>query len=187
MSKNLSGRSILIAICTAVVSFSALGAESVDAHLNTPWPLGDVLKTKPISATARPNSSCKTAEIYVSRIDAGRGSEIGELFAEDGVFLPPNASVSDTLKGREAINAWFSEHAKAVKQAIPLSFIDAGPECFMEIAGMLSNNQDGQLHLTAIDHFTMNAEGKIIRAVYYFRPDTIRAVDAIVAASAQKQ
>ncbi|WP_157214400.1 hypothetical protein [Pseudomonas sp. GM21] len=57
----------------------------------------------------------------------------------------------------------------------------------MEIAGMLSSNQDGQFHLTAIDHFTMNAEGEIVRAVYYFRPDTIRAMDAIVAANAQKQ
>lgn len=150
-------------------------AETINIYLGQPWPLADTLPGKPVRDIPRRGSSCETADKYVRLVDSHQMDKIGELFAENGVFLPP---MGPTLVGRAAIGAWFAQITD-VRHAIPLKFTDAGFECFMEIAGQLTNNVDGKYHLTAIDHFTMNESGEIARAVYYFRPDTVRATDAL--------
>lgn len=146
----------------------AMAAPAVD-HFAHPWPLTDTFDAEPPRARAVPGTSCVTAERYVTRVAGHRWDEIGALFAPDAVFLPPDGPA---LRGRAAITAWFAK-APPVAIAKPLSFIAAGRECFMELAGKRVGQADDKWRISAIDHFTMNSKGEIVRAIYYFRPQTI--------------
>ena len=116
------------------------------------------------------------AQKYIEFIDARRSDRVGELFAEDGVFLAPDGVLH---QGRAAVKAWFDPVSTrgGPSNAVPLSFTSAGRECFMEIAGVLPAAGTGKYGLTAIDHFTVNDQGLIVRAVYYFRPPIVRLLD----------
>jgi hypothetical protein len=50
-----------------------------------------------------------------------------------------------------------------VRGAIPISFIDRGAECFMEVANLSAG--DDIWRLTAVDHFTVTPAGQISRLV----------------------
>jgi len=161
----------LAAVLSSATAVEAAGrprSAAVD-HFAEPWPLLDTFDAEPPRAHAAPGSSCVTAERYVTMVAAKRWGEIGGLFAADAVFLPPDGPA---LRGRQAITAWFAR-VPPVAIAKPLSFIASGPQCFMELAGKKIGQADDYWRLSAIDHFTMNAKGEIVRAVYYFRPQTL--------------
>jgi hypothetical protein len=162
----------LVAAAIALAGSPALAAGRTPApvdHFAEPWPLTDTFAGEPRADHARPGSSCVTAERYVTMVAAHRWSEIGGLFAHDAVFLPPDGPA---IRGREAIGAWFAK-APPLAIARPLAFTAAGSECFMEIAGKKMDQDDDKWRITAIDHFTVNPRGEIVRAIYYFRPQTL--------------
>lgn len=157
---------------------SASAGSSVD-NAQDPWPLTDTFATPPPRAHAAPGSSCVTAQRYLD-MTTGKGA----LFAEDAVFLTPEGQL---VRGRKAITAWFdnptglkstpssrpsasSSGSPSPGAGIPLSFTASGHECYMEVASYLAFEKNPQYRLLVVDHFTMNDQGEIARAVFYFRP-----------------
>jgi hypothetical protein len=145
-----------------------LGGQTAAATDNArePWPLTERFETPPPRAHAQPGTACATAERYVELGAAKRVDEIGALFAKDAAFLDPFGTL---VQGREAIGAWYRVHGGA-NTALPVAFTAVGHECFMEVASHVEGDPDPRYNLLVIDHFTMNDQGEIARAVYYFRP-----------------
>ncbi len=74
--------------------------------------------------------------------------------------------------GQAEITRFYSNFLGRVKPAIvPLSFVGEGNECIMELASRI--DPDGKFRLSAIDHFTVDGSGKIVRMVIYLRPGVI--------------
>lgn len=154
----------------AIACTMALGACATaplaDPAIGDHWPTEVAFDTPPPRAEPTPGSACEIANQYVTNTAADRSAENPKLFAKDGALIAVEDRV---LHGAELANFFINSH---VPGAIPLSFIDRGDECIMEIAGMRPNLQKGlpdQYRLVAIDHFTLDSSRHIKRLVIFFR------------------
>src|SRR5690606_29058075 len=112
-------------------------------------------------ARAAPGSSCEIAERYVATVTSERHAEAVKFFAPDAKVI----AVEDRVLSGPDIAAFY-ERTRA--QTIPISFVDSGADCFMELAGAVPG-QPGTYKLNAVDHFTLDANRRIARLVIYFR------------------
>jgi hypothetical protein len=143
---------------------------SATSHAQKPLPPSKMLyplewefKTPPPRGTVTPGSACEVAEEYVRQINAKRpATGVAELFAEDGVVLQGGGKL---LRGRKEIHAFY-DVTDGGRGVIPLSFIDNGAECDMEIA-IQRYGPDETWRLAGSRHFTMTPDRKIARLIYY--------------------
>ena len=127
------------------------------------YPLEWAFKTPPPRGTVTPGSACEVAEEYVRQINAKRPAlGIADLFAEDGVILQGGGRL---LRGRKEIHGFYSI-TDAGRGVIPLSFIDNGAECIMEMA-IQSYGPDETWRLAGSRHFTMAPDRQIARLVFF--------------------
>jgi hypothetical protein len=127
------------------------------------YPLEWAFKMPPPRGTVTPGSACEVAEEYVRQINASRPAMgIADLFAEDGVVLQGGGKV---LRGRKEIHGFYSA-TDAGRGVIPLSFIDSGAECVMEIA-IQAYGPDETWRLAGSRHFTMTVDRQIARLVFF--------------------
>jgi hypothetical protein len=127
------------------------------------YPLEWAFKTPPPRGPVTPGSACEVAEEYVRQINAKRpATGVAELFAEDGVVLQPGGKL---LRGRKEIHGFY-DVTDAGRGVIPLSFIDNGAECDMEIA-IQRYGPDETWRLAGSRHFTMTPDRKIARLIFY--------------------
>jgi hypothetical protein len=152
-------------------------ARPFDPRIGSHWPMGFEFASMPPRSQPLPGSACEIADAYVKLIAADRAPEVPALFAPDGVFIGPPDRVH---RGPAEINKFYSRVHQG--GAIPLSFIDRGDECIMELAGQRATPTGPQYKLVAIDHFTINADRKITSLVIYVRPDPYAATPATRAA-----
>jgi hypothetical protein len=150
---------------------SAAAAGPADPRIGSHWRVQTRFDLPPERARPVPGSACEAADRYVSLVGARKGSEVAALFARDALFLGPDEQV---LRGRDAINAFYSVAvASRVSHVIPLSFMDRGQECMMEIA-IATIEEPDHYRLLAMDHFTVDKDGLIDQLLIYFRPSAIR-------------
>jgi hypothetical protein len=127
------------------------------------YPLEWEFKTPPPRGTVTLDSACEVAEEYVRQINAKRpATGVAELFAEDGVVLQGGGKL---LRGRKEIHGFY-DVTDGGRGVIPLSFIDNGAECDMEIA-IQRYGPDETWRLAGSRHFTMTPDRKIARLIYY--------------------
>ena len=127
------------------------------------YPLEWAFKTPPPRGTVTPGSACEVAEEYVRQINAKRPAlGIADLFAEDGVVLQGGGRL---LRGRKEIHGFYSV-TDAGRGVIPLSFIDNGAECVMEIA-IQAYGPDETWRLAGARHFTITSDRQISRLVFF--------------------
>lgn len=127
------------------------------------YPLEWAFKTPPPRGTVTPGSACEVAEEYVRQINAQRPAMgIADLFAEDGVVFQGGGKL---LRGRKEIHGFYSI-TDAGAGVIPLSFIDNGAECVMEIA-IQAYGPNEPWRLAGARHFTMTPDRKISRLVFF--------------------
>ncbi len=118
------------------------------------------------AATTGGAGACAAPHQYVDLINAGKYDEIGGLFADDAVYLGPDGK---TRYGSKAIGEFYTQFLGALKpQVKAASFIQDGDNCLMELANQ--NKLSGKYSLVAIDHFTVDGQGKIARFIVYLRP-----------------
>jgi len=135
----------------------------------------DMFDTIPKAAHPSPGLACAAAHAYVELIKAGRYNEIGSLFATDAIFLSPDGNI---YRGRDEITGFYGKFLGHVKpEIIPLSFIGENNECIMELASR--TNPEGKFRVGAIDHFTVDASGKVKRMVVFLRPAAIQELLAV--------
>jgi ketosteroid isomerase-like protein len=106
------------------------------------------------------------AESYVEIINRGAYAELGSLFADDAVFLTPNDG--PVLEGRDAIREFYESFLGKLRPRIRIaSYFEDGNECVFELEARLGESTD--YVLGAIDHFTLDDQGRAIRLVVFTR------------------
>ena len=159
--KTHLAQSFVVASGVAVLVWSAAAATQTRIPPSTmQYPLVWEFESPPPRATPTPGSACEAADRYVKLIAAKRAKEVPELFAEDGVFL----FQGQVRRGRKEIHGFYDD--VNLRGAIPISLIDSGAECIMELANLTTAGDD-IWRLSAIDHFTVAPDGQIARLVIY--------------------
>jgi hypothetical protein len=162
MRKNITGN---------LIAASLLLMQGAVASAQTPVITSDFFTSKPPAATVH-GKSCEVAQRYVDITNAGKYGELKTLFADDAVFLTP---VGKVLHGPQEIGAFYSSMVGSLKpDIVPVSFISDGPACVMELVAKTNKDADNGYQLSAIDHFTVNAEGKITNMIVYLRPHRLK-------------
>ncbi len=109
----------------------------------------------------------EAAQRYVELFNANRMGEMGRLFAEDGLWVPPNDN--PPTRGRDAIVAGYESLAE---QTASMTFTDAryyqdGNVAIVELTSMTPAGPVGRV----CDVFECNEAGEILRMTgYSFSP-----------------
>lgn len=164
-ARSISG----LAIALTATSAMAHGPGHARAAMSPMWPFTVVFDTPPPSARPRPGSACEAAEKYATFISTGQSEKVPALFAPTGEFIGPENRV---LRGKEIATFYGSIQQRG---AIAISFIDADRECIMELANLrrVPGSDQPKYKLSAVDHFTVGADGKITRLVIFFRDNVV--------------
>lgn len=136
-------------------------------------PSGDVFDTPPPAASTRGKRACQPAQKYIDLTAAGHYDQLGSLFADDATFVTPTGSV---LHGSKAIGDFYMAFLPTLKpRNVPISFIADGNECVMELVTATNMDNYAKYRLAAIDHFTVDKQGKIRHMVVFLRPQSLQA------------
>ncbi len=163
---------ILIALAV-IISFAipALCAEGAAAAPQAPIVLAQAEGSSGngnAEGGAASNGACAAPHQYVDLINTGKYDQIGGLFADDAVYMGPDGK---TRYGSKEIGKFYISFLGALKPRVkPVSFMQDGDNCVMELAN--ENKLSGKYSLVAIDHFTVDGQGKISRFIVYMRPGT---------------
>jgi hypothetical protein len=99
------------------------------------------------------------ADRYVETINRGEYADLGRLFADDAVFLAPGGQ---EFHGREEISSFYERFLGEVVPTIRISsYLEQGDECVYELEAITKDQPE--FRLRAIDHATLNDEGKVVR------------------------
>lgn len=178
MKKKLAMTLAHGAILTTAIALSAPASAQVSAY-----PTGDVFDAPPPAADARGKPACAPAQRYLDLTAAGRYDQLGSLFADDAVFVTP---IGKVLHGAAEINAFYKNFLPTLKpRNVPISFIADGNECVMELVTATNADNYAKYRLAAIDHFTVNKEGKIRHMVVYLRPHSVQTQQSLDKAAGQ--
>ena len=127
------------------------------------YPLESRFTVPPPRGSVTPNSSCEIAAEYVRQINAKRpATHVADLFAENAVVLQGRGKV---LRGRQEIHGFY-DFADNGRGVIPLSFLDNGAECVMEIA-IQRYGPDETWRLAGARHFTIGPDRLITKLVFF--------------------
>ena len=89
------------------------------------------------------------------------------------MFVTPIGTV---LHGPTEIGDFYNSFLPKIKpRNVPISFIADGDECVMELVTATNLDNYAKYRLAAIDHFTVNKQGKIRHMVVYLRPQSLQA------------
>jgi len=123
-----------------------------------------------VQATANDDlrPACKTPRMYVDLLGSGRYEEIGALYADNAVYYGPDGK---TRHGRKEIADFYTTGLpkKGTLRVYATSYLQDGKDCIVELAGGYVGDKQS-LALGAIDHFTVNADGKIERFIMFISP-----------------
>ena len=118
-------------------------------------------------------NACDVARHYIGFVNAGRYSEIGDLFAEDALYLPPTG---ETINGREGIQVFYERFLGDLRPTFRIGHAaEQGADCAIELEAA-DRGKVGTYTLTAVDYFTVNSQGLISRMAVYLRPAAFAAM-----------
>ena len=124
----------------------------------------DVYVGTPKSGDPGDTLAGKTAQKYIAYLHDGRYADLAALFTDDAIFLDP---LRRGVKGPDQVRAFYEKTVGPMKtEIIGVSYVASGSSCMVELA--IKVNIQGQERY--IDHFTVNAAGKITRMIVYLRP-----------------
>jgi predicted SnoaL-like aldol condensation-catalyzing enzyme len=178
------GKAVSLIALAVTVGFAAhaLCAEAAAPRRKAPIVLAQAEGSNGDSAAvggADSRGACAAPHEYVDLINAGKYNEIGGLFADDAVYMGPDGK---TRYGAKEIGNFYTQFLGILKPRVkPASFIQDGDNCIMELANR--NKLSGKYSLVAIDHFTIDGQGKISRFIVYLRPGArfVHTMDAALA------
>jgi hypothetical protein len=124
------------------------------------------LPQSPAHSSPAAASACNTPREYVRLINDGKYDSVGSLFADNAVYMGPDGK---TRHGSKEVGAFYSSFLPRLKPRLRASrFFQEDNECMMELEN--KSNPNGEFAPTAVDHFTVDAGGKISRFIVYLRP-----------------
>src|SRR5262249_18506066 len=111
-------------------------------------------------------SACGPPREYVKLINDGKYDSVGNLFADNAVYMGPDGK---TRHGSKDIGDFYASFLQRLKPQLRASkFFEQGNECMMELEN--KSNRTGEFTPIAVDHFTVDAAGKISSFIVYLRP-----------------
>jgi hypothetical protein len=155
--------SLFILIGTLGVGSVALCQSPGKASESMPMASPGVSEVANVAGSADKNLACHAATEFIARVSAGDAEGEARLFADEGVFMG-----MVTRHGPKQILDFNKRllPARPLKKPVLPTIVPYGAhDCFIELQRPASSTPD------AIDHFTVNDEGKITRFIAYFRPE----------------
>jgi len=150
--------------CVALVLGAVVFALNRSARAGEPSLLAQATTSQDVVARTGAGP-CQVARQYVSLINKGQYGALGGLFSDDAVYEGPDGK---TRHGSKEIGEFYVKMLSRLRPHMkPMSFIQQGNECVMELE---NKDSTGRYVLTAIDHFTVDQNGKATHFVVYFRP-----------------
>jgi ketosteroid isomerase-like protein len=99
------------------------------------------------------------ADTYVDLVNGGKYSQLGDLFADDALFLGPN---QQEMRGRAEITAFYQRFLPEITPQIRVaSYVEQGDDCVYELEAKVQGSEE--YRLGAIDHATLDEAGKVKR------------------------
>ena len=99
------------------------------------------------------------ADRYVEIVNKGEYSKLRDLFAEDALFLAPHGQ---EFRGRAEIGDFYEKFLGEIKPTIRIaSYVEQGNDCVYELEAIAKDVPT--YILGAIDHATLDADGKVVR------------------------
>jgi ketosteroid isomerase-like protein len=103
------------------------------------------------------------ADRYVEIVNRGAYHELRDLFADDAVFFAPGNQV---FNGRDQIGAFYESFLPSIKPNVRIAtYVEQGDDCVYELEARLAG--DDEYRLGAIDHATLDGDGRIKRFAVY--------------------
>lgn len=131
----------------------------------------DVYIDTPAPAKIPSGPACKAAKAYVDYHQAGRFAEVPSLFADDAALLEPTRL---NIRGKEAITQFYAKAIGSLKPEIAAVFyLGDASDCMVELAVRQPIDGKPRYRLASMDHFTVDARGRIIRMIAFARPGNI--------------
>lgn len=164
LARNFVSCSRIALACVGLVLSFALFALNRSAGASEPALPAQAPKSQDVIAT-NGAGPCQVARQYVSLINQGQYAALGGLFADNAVYQGPDGK---TRHGSREIGEFYVKMLSRLRPRMkPASFIQQGSECVMELE---NKDSKGRYVLTAIDHFTVDQNGKATHFVVYLRP-----------------
>ena len=181
--------SIVVIVFISGFASAALSSERVAHNPERPSTQSSTLLAQtttdknPVSAeSTEPKSPCDVPKEYIRLINTGQYNAIGSLFADDAVYMGPDGK---TRHGAKEIGQFYDAFQKIQKETTgppqirAASFFAKGKRLCVGIE--VKNRKTGEYRLTAVDRFTINADGKTSRFIVYVRPGTQAEIRAALA------
>lgn len=131
----------------------------------------DVYIATPAPATPPAGPACATAKTYVDYVRAGRFGDMATLFTPDAALLEPTRQ---NVRGGAAIADFYQHTIGAMRpELIAVFYLGDDTDCMVELAVRGVVDGAPRYHLASMDHFTVDASGKIIRMVAFVRPSDV--------------
>nr|AQQ75094.1 hypothetical protein [uncultured bacterium] len=163
----------LAAACIASTLASAEPAPGGAFDAN--YPRSEVYVGAPHADEQPAGRACLAARAYVDTVYAGRFADMAGLFADDAVIYWPmrddeGAIFVRRIEGRAEIDAFYRNVIGRTRPyAIPVTLLGDDADCMMEVAARTEIDGAQRYRLSAINHFTVDASGKVTRLISFQR------------------
>ncbi|MGE3693139.1 MAG: nuclear transport factor 2 family protein [Novosphingobium sp.] len=136
--------------------------------LDPAFPDADVYLGEPANPEPPPGRACALARRYVDLVNAGKYAEVAALFADDATFLEP---MRPTLHGRAEIDEFYIKRIGSMAPTVrAVKYFGDDEECMVELALLTEIGGAKRWVLVSMDHFILDADGKVKSMTAFARP-----------------
>ncbi|MCA0200028.1 MAG: nuclear transport factor 2 family protein [Proteobacteria bacterium] len=128
-------------------------------------------------AAAQAGDACEVGRTYIDLVQKREFAAVAGLFAPDAVVYAPTGKV---YRGAAEIRRFYTVEAAKLTGLVvrPQGFVGSATECYFEIwarakkdaDGVYVLDPDGEFVRNAIDHFTLDGQGRVIEMVAHSAP-----------------
>lgn len=129
------------------------------------------------TAAAQDGDACKVGRTYIDLVQKREFAAVAKLFAPNAVVYAPTGKV---YRGEAEIQQFYTVEAAKLTGLVvrPQGFVGSKTECYFEIWARSRKDADGVYVLdpngefvrNAIDHFTLDGQGRVIEMVAHSAP-----------------
>ncbi len=131
----------------------------------------------PAAVRADDGDACATGRRYIELVQKRDFGAVADLFAPEAVVYAPTGKV---YRGAAEIRRFYTVEAAKLTGLVvrPQGFVGSKTECYFEIwarsrkdaAGVYVLDPNGEFVRNAIDHFTVDGEGRVVEMVAHSAP-----------------
>lgn len=166
---------VLGALAMLLSSACASAQSFVGGDLDPNYPTSEIYAGTPQADEQPPGPACAAARAYVDHVYGGRFDQMASLFADDAViFWPMRQADGALIVGRISGHAEIDNFYRTVigrtrPYAVPVTMVGNDTDCMMEVAARSEIDGAQRYRLSAINHFSVNASGKVTRLISFQR------------------